>query len=122
MASGGSADAGRVAVTRSASAASLRAHTATVTSRQANPASSPARRKPSSRSRVAGTVYVGLWAHTTGLRGTMLAVAALAAALLALTPPLLHLSTHRDGNAQRSWTGSRHRQSAGCGVGQVGGQ
>ena len=44
MASGGSADAGRVAVTRSASAASLRAHTATVTSRQENPASSAARR------------------------------------------------------------------------------
>ncbi|MET7395418.1 MFS transporter, partial [Dactylosporangium sp. NPDC005572] len=41
---------------------------------------------------VAGPVYVGLWADAAGLRGAMLAVAALAALLLALTPPLLRLS------------------------------
>ncbi|MCO5996985.1 MFS transporter [Actinoallomurus rhizosphaericola] len=39
-----------------------------------------------------GPVYVGLWADATGLRGAMVAVAALAAALTALTPPLLRLS------------------------------
>ncbi|GAA4640489.1 MFS transporter [Actinoallomurus vinaceus] len=39
-----------------------------------------------------GPVYVGLWADATGLRGAMVAVAALAAALFVLTPPLLHLS------------------------------
>jgi predicted MFS family arabinose efflux permease len=39
-----------------------------------------------------GPVYVGLWADATGLRGAMVAVAALAAALFALTPPLLRLS------------------------------
>ena len=38
-----------------------------------------------------GPVYVGLWADATGLRGAMVAVAALAAALFVLTPPLLHL-------------------------------
>ncbi|SNT61946.1 Predicted arabinose efflux permease, MFS family [Actinomadura meyerae] len=36
-----------------------------------------------------GPVYVGLWAETAGLRGAMVAVAALAVALLALAPPLL---------------------------------
>ncbi|GAA4602108.1 MFS transporter [Actinoallomurus liliacearum] len=39
-----------------------------------------------------GPVYVGVWADATGLRGAMVAVAALAAALVALTPPLLRLS------------------------------
>ncbi|WP_238011189.1 MFS transporter [Dactylosporangium sp. AC04546] len=41
---------------------------------------------------VAGPVYVGLWADAAGLRGAMLAVAALAVALFALTPLLLRLS------------------------------
>lgn len=39
-----------------------------------------------------GPVYVGLWADTTDLRGAMVAVAALAAALFVLTPVLLRLS------------------------------
>lgn len=39
-----------------------------------------------------GPVYVGLWADATDLRGAMIAVAALAAALFILTPPLLRLS------------------------------
>lgn len=41
---------------------------------------------------LAGPVYVGLWAHATGLRGAMVAVAALGAVLFVLTPPLLRLS------------------------------
>ncbi|WP_458113563.1 MFS transporter [Arthrobacter sp. R1-13] len=36
-----------------------------------------------------GPVYVGLWSEAAGLRGAMLAVAGLCAALLALTPVLL---------------------------------
>ncbi|WP_203784026.1 MFS transporter, partial [Asanoa ferruginea] len=48
-----------------------------------------------------GPVYVGLWADAVGLRGAMLAVAALAAGLLVLTRPLLRLTGfaptgHRD--------------------------
>ena len=39
-----------------------------------------------------GPVYVGLWADATDLRGAMVAVAALAAALFVLTPLLLRLS------------------------------
>jgi MFS family permease len=39
-----------------------------------------------------GPVYVGLWASATGLRGAMIAVAALGLALAALTLPLLALS------------------------------
>jgi MFS family permease len=39
-----------------------------------------------------GPVYVGLSADAAGLRGAMVAVAALAVALLVLTPPLFHLS------------------------------
>ena len=39
-----------------------------------------------------GPVYVGLWADAVGLRGAMLAVAALALALLLLAPLLLRLS------------------------------
>jgi MFS family permease len=39
-----------------------------------------------------GPVYVGLWADATDLRGAMVAVAALAAALFLLTPLLLRLS------------------------------
>jgi MFS family permease len=39
-----------------------------------------------------GPVYVGLWADATDLRGAMIAVAALAAALFVLTPMLLRLS------------------------------
>jgi MFS family permease len=41
-----------------------------------------------------GPVYVGLWASATGLRGAMLAVAALGVALAALTLPLLALSRY----------------------------
>jgi MFS family permease len=39
-----------------------------------------------------GPVYVGVSASAAGLRGAMIAVAALAAALFVLTPPLFHLS------------------------------
>lgn len=38
-----------------------------------------------------GPVYVGLWSEATGLRGSMLAVAGLCAALLALTPVLVRI-------------------------------
>ncbi|AVT37837.1 MFS transporter [Plantactinospora sp. BB1] len=41
-----------------------------------------------------GPVYVGLWASGTGLRGAMVAVAALGLALAALTLPLLALSRY----------------------------
>jgi MFS family permease len=41
-----------------------------------------------------GPVYVGLWASATGLRGAMIAVAALGLALAALTVPLLALSRY----------------------------
>ena len=41
-----------------------------------------------------GPVYVGLWASATGLRGVMIAVAALGLALAALTLPLLALSRY----------------------------
>ena len=43
-----------------------------------------------------GPVYVGLWADAVGLRGAMLAVAALAVGLLVLTPALLRLSGFGD--------------------------
>ena len=49
-----------------------------------------------------GPVYVGLWADAVGLRGAMVAVAALAVGLFVLTPALLRLSglgdpgRHRD--------------------------
>jgi MFS family permease len=39
-----------------------------------------------------GPVYVGAWADATDLRGAMVAVAALGAALFALTPVLLRLA------------------------------
>ena len=39
-----------------------------------------------------GPVYVGVWADATDLRGAMIAVAALAAALVMLTPMLLRLT------------------------------
>jgi MFS family permease len=39
-----------------------------------------------------GPFYVGLWADAVGLRGAMVAVAALAVGLFVLTPALLHLS------------------------------
>jgi MFS family permease len=39
-----------------------------------------------------GPAYVGRWADSAGLRGAMVATAALGAALFALTPPLLRLS------------------------------
>ncbi len=41
-----------------------------------------------------GPVYVGLWASATGLRGAMIAVAALGLALAALVIPLLTLSRY----------------------------
>jgi MFS family permease len=41
-----------------------------------------------------GPVYVGLWASATGLRGAMIAVAALGLILAALTLPLLALSRY----------------------------
>ncbi|MEQ7007967.1 MFS transporter [Actinopolymorpha sp. B17G11] len=41
-----------------------------------------------------GPGYVGLWADAVGLRGAMLAVAALAAVLCLLTPALLRLGGH----------------------------
>ncbi|MEU4820397.1 MFS transporter [Actinomadura sp. NPDC023710] len=40
---------------------------------------------------LAGPVYVGLWADAVGLRGAMVAVAAIAAVLFVLTPVLLRL-------------------------------
>jgi len=43
-----------------------------------------------------GPVYVGLWADAVGLRGAMVAVAALAIGLFVLTPPLLRLSGLHD--------------------------
>ncbi|WP_073263858.1 MFS transporter [Cryptosporangium aurantiacum] len=39
-----------------------------------------------------GPVYVGLWSDAVGLRGAMVAVAALGVGLLVLAPPLLRLS------------------------------
>ena len=39
-----------------------------------------------------GPVYVGLWADAVGLRGAMVAVAALAVGLVLLAPPLLRIS------------------------------
>jgi MFS family permease len=54
-----------------------------------------------------GPVYVGLWADGTGLRGAMLAVAALAIALILLTPLLLRLSgLHRGPGAVQRGVGS----------------
>lgn len=44
---------------------------------------------------IVGPVYVGLWADAVGLRGAMLAVAALGLALLALITPLLRRSDTR---------------------------
>jgi predicted MFS family arabinose efflux permease len=44
-----------------------------------------------------GPGYVGLWADAVGLRGALVAVAALAAGLFVLTPVLLHLSGFRLG-------------------------
>jgi MFS family permease len=43
-----------------------------------------------------GPVYVGLWADAAGLRGAMVAVAALAVGLFVLTPALLRLSGFGD--------------------------
>jgi MFS family permease len=45
-----------------------------------------------------GPVYVGLWADTVGLRGAMVAVAALAVGLLVLAPVLLRLSGFLNGS------------------------
>ena len=56
---------------------------------------------------LAGPVYVGLWSDAVGLRGAMIAVAALGAGLFLLTPALLRLS-----GTDRS--GSRPRENALC--------
>ncbi|HZE33231.1 MAG TPA: MFS transporter [Actinoallomurus sp.] len=53
-----------------------------------------------------GPVYVGVSADTAGLRGAMIAVAALAAALFVLTPPLFHLSGFTGNRIPRRGTGS----------------
>jgi MFS family permease len=45
---------------------------------------------------IVGPVYVGLWADAVGLRGAMLAVAALAVVLVVLTPALLRLAGSAD--------------------------
>jgi MFS family permease len=45
---------------------------------------------------ILGPVYVGLWAEAVGLRGAMVAVAALAVGLFVLTPALLRLSGFGD--------------------------
>lgn len=44
---------------------------------------------------IVGPVYVGLWSDTVGLRGAMIAVAALAVALVVLTPALLRVARPR---------------------------
>ncbi|MGI5171781.1 MFS transporter [Spirillospora sp. CA-253888] len=54
---------------------------------------------------VVGPVYVGLWADVVGLRGAMVAVAALAIFLFVLTPVLLRLSGLREKTAHRSPSG-----------------
>ena len=63
-----------------------------------------------------GPVYVGVWASATGLRGAMIAVAALGVALTVLTVPLLALSRFavapRHGAAGRVVPSRRHRSSA----------
>ncbi|MEV3924843.1 MFS transporter [Actinomadura coerulea] len=55
---------------------------------------------------LAGPVYVGLWADAVGLRGAMVAVAALAVVLLVLTPVLLRAGGfaggERDGGQARA--------------------
>lgn len=52
---------------------------------------------------IVGPVYVGLWADALGLRGAMLAVAALSLGLVVLTPSLLRVS----GLARAATDGSR---------------
>lgn len=60
-----------------------------------------------------GPVYVGLWADVVGLRGAMLAVAALGIGLLVLTPALLRFSgfgePDRHGEAVPAGSDGRHR-------------
>ena len=48
-----------------------------------------------------GPVYVGIWSQLTGLRGAMLAVAALGAILSLLSVPLLHMSGYGSRRADR---------------------
>jgi MFS family permease len=48
-----------------------------------------------------GPVYVGLWAEAVGLRGAMVAVAALGVGLFVLTPALLRLSGFGDPGRRR---------------------
>jgi MFS family permease len=54
-----------------------------------------------------GPVYVGLWASATGLRGAMLAVAALGLALATLTLPLLALSRYTVGPRRAATHGEK---------------
>jgi MFS family permease len=56
-----------------------------------------------------GPVYVGLWASATGLRGAMIAVAALGLTLAVLTPSLLALSRY----AVTPRPAARHAEEAG---------
>ncbi|MEV6633018.1 MFS transporter [Actinoplanes sp. NPDC051470] len=63
-----------------------------------------------------GPVYVGLWSSAAGLRGAMIAVAALGVALAALTLPLLALSRYRvtlrpDERAAKTKTNERAAQA-----------
>jgi MFS family permease len=53
-----------------------------------------------------GPVYVGLWASAAGLRGAMIAVAALGVVLAALTLPLLTLSHYRVGHGEGARAGT----------------
>jgi MFS family permease len=50
---------------------------------------------------VVGPVYVGVWADAVGLRGAMVAVAALGVCLVVLTPALLRLSGLDDSRSPR---------------------
>lgn len=61
---------------------------------------------------ILGPVYVGLWADAVGLRGAMIAVAALAGALLVLAPVLLRLSgfTRRAGPEPSPVPGGPHSE------------
>jgi MFS family permease len=54
-----------------------------------------------------GPVYVGLWADAVGLRGAMVAVAALAVGLFVLTPALLRLSGLGDPGRRREMRATR---------------
>jgi MFS family permease len=61
---------------------------------------------------VLGPVYVGVWADAAGLRGAMLAVAALALVLVALAPPLLRISGLDEPTPTRGPAATRRSLSA----------